>query len=146
MGTHIMRNFILMILIFSATACNFTIPEIPEISLEMETPPPTLKLDEVAEEPVLTLTETPLPAGYSAHGPWIDIYFTDPESPLAAQETGGPDAQLVEAIDAARLTVDVAVYSMSLRSVRDALMRAPHGPSRSLVRNMGRKGIGYPGG
>ena len=124
MRTQKMTNLILMILMFSATACEFSIPETPEISLQTETPPHSLEPDETTEEPILTLTEIPLPAGYGAHGPWIDIYFTDPENPLAAQETGGPDVPLVKAIDAARLSVDVAVYSMSLRSVRDALMRA----------------------
>ena len=65
-----------------------------------------------------------MPAGHGAHASWIDIYFTDPESPLSSQETGGLDGPLVASIDAARLTVDVAVYSMSLRTVRDALIRA----------------------
>ena len=69
-------------------------------------------------------TETRLPAGYGAHASWIDIYFTDPESPLASQETGGPDGPLAASIDAARLTVDVAIYSLNLRSIRDALIRA----------------------
>jgi phosphatidylserine/phosphatidylglycerophosphate/cardiolipin synthase-like enzyme len=69
-------------------------------------------------------TEVPLPAGYGAHSSWADIYFTDPTSPLASQETGGPDDPLVASLDAARLAVDVAVYSLNLRSVRDALIRA----------------------
>lgn len=69
-------------------------------------------------------TETQLPAGYGAHAAWIDLYFTDPESPLASQETGGIDGPLATSIDGARLTVDVAVYSLNLRSIRDALLRA----------------------
>ena len=114
-----MTVFVLMIILFVTSACN-TLDTAPET----DTPPPAPETAEATEEPTLTLTEAPLPAGYGAHGPWIDIYFTDPESPLASQETGGPDQPLVDAIDAARLTVDVAVYSMSLRSVRDALIRA----------------------
>jgi phosphatidylserine/phosphatidylglycerophosphate/cardiolipin synthase-like enzyme len=43
---------------------------------------------------------------------------------LASQETGGIDGPLVASIDAARLTVDLAVYSLNLRSIRDALIRA----------------------
>jgi phosphatidylserine/phosphatidylglycerophosphate/cardiolipin synthase-like enzyme len=78
----------------------------------------------VTETPEFELTEVELPAGYGAHDSWIDIYFTDPESPLAPQETGGPDGPLSESIDAARLTLDVAIYSMSLRTIRDALIRA----------------------
>ena len=79
---------------------------------------------DVTETPEFELTEIPLPAGYGAHASWIDIYFTDPESPLSSQETGGLDGPLEASIDSARLTVDVAIYSMSLRSVRDALIRA----------------------
>lgn len=79
---------------------------------------------DVTGTPGFELTEVPLPAGYGAHDSWLDIYFTDPESPLASQETGGPDSPLVDAIDAAHLTVDVAVYSLSLTSIRNALIHA----------------------
>jgi phosphatidylserine/phosphatidylglycerophosphate/cardiolipin synthase-like enzyme len=65
-----------------------------------------------------------LPAGYGSRGSWFELYFTNPESPLASQMTGGPDGPLAEAIDAARLSVDIAIYSLSLNSVRDALLRA----------------------
>jgi phosphatidylserine/phosphatidylglycerophosphate/cardiolipin synthase-like enzyme len=74
--------------------------------------------------PASEWTETRLPAGYGAHASWIDIYFTDPESPLASQETGGIDGPLAASIDSARLTVDVAIYSLNLQSIRDALIRA----------------------
>ena len=70
------------------------------------------------------LTVVELGAGYGVRGDWFELYFTDPSSPLAAQETGGPDGPLVNAIDNARLSVDVAIYSLSLNSVRDALLRA----------------------
>jgi phosphatidylserine/phosphatidylglycerophosphate/cardiolipin synthase-like enzyme len=86
--------------------------------------PPTPDLPAETETPESWLTEIPLPAGYGAHASWVDIYFTDPESPLASQETGGLDGPMVASIDAARLTVDVAVYSLNLRSIRDALIRA----------------------
>ncbi|MBI5823777.1 MAG: DUF1669 domain-containing protein [Chloroflexi bacterium] len=84
--------------------------------------PPTV--DSVTEEPSTPLTEIPLPAGYGVDGGWFQLYFTNPESPLASQETGGIDVPLVDAIDSAILSVDVAVYSLSLNSVRDALLRA----------------------
>jgi phosphatidylserine/phosphatidylglycerophosphate/cardiolipin synthase-like enzyme len=86
--------------------------------------PPITDLPPDTETPGSGLTEIPLPAGYGAHASWVDIYFTDPESPLASQETGGLDGPLAASIDAARLTVDVAVYSLFLRSIRDALIRA----------------------
>lgn len=76
------------------------------------------------EQTPLTLTEVTLPAGYGAESSWIGIYFTDPTSPLASQETGGVDEKLVRSIDSARLTLDVAIYNISLRSVRDAIIRA----------------------
>ncbi|MBI3739341.1 MAG: DUF1669 domain-containing protein, partial [Chloroflexi bacterium] len=42
----------------------------------------------------------------------------------ASQKTGGPDGPVVDAIDSARLSVDAAIYSLSLDSIRDALIRA----------------------
>jgi phosphatidylserine/phosphatidylglycerophosphate/cardiolipin synthase-like enzyme len=83
--------------------------------------PPTV--DSATETPI-TLTEIPLGAGYGVDGGWFELYFTNPESPLASQETGGPDGPLAAAIDSARLTVDVAIYSLSLNSIRDALINA----------------------
>ena len=71
-----------------------------------------------------TVTEIPLGAGYGVDGGWFELYFTNPESPLAAQKTGGVDAPLASAIDSARLTVDVAIYSLSLNSIRDSLIHA----------------------
>ena len=65
-----------------------------------------------------------LQAGYGVRGPWFELYFTNPVSPISPQGTGGVDGPLVEAIDAARLSIDVAAYSISLNSVRNALIRA----------------------
>ena len=55
---------------------------------------------------------------------WIHVYFTDPSGPNAKSLRGGPDADLAAAIDAARLSVDVAVFDLNLWSVRDALVAA----------------------
>ncbi|MGZ9221373.1 MAG: phospholipase D-like domain-containing protein [Anaerolineales bacterium] len=70
------------------------------------------------------LTPIELQSGYGVRGAWYELYFTDPASPLASQATGGLDGPLVEAIDAARLSIDVAAYSLGLNSVRNALLRA----------------------
>jgi phosphatidylserine/phosphatidylglycerophosphate/cardiolipin synthase-like enzyme len=70
------------------------------------------------------LTPIDLEAGYGVKGPWFELYFTDPTSPLAPQATGGVDGPLVGAIDAARLSIDVAAYSLTLNSVRFALINA----------------------
>ncbi len=83
-----------------------------------------LAVDPITEEPSATLTNIPLAAGYGVEGGWFELYFTNPSSPLASQKTGGIDLPLVEAIDAARLSVDVAMYSLSLNSIRNALLRA----------------------
>jgi phosphatidylserine/phosphatidylglycerophosphate/cardiolipin synthase-like enzyme len=70
------------------------------------------------------ITPIDLQVGYGVRGPWFELYFTNPASPISPQGTGGVDGPLVESIDAARLSVDVAAYSISLNSVRDALIRA----------------------
>src|SRR5689334_1426139 len=62
----------------------------------------------VTRTPSATLTEIELPAGYGTRGPWFELYFTNPASSLAPQLTGGPDGPLAQAIDAARLSVDLA--------------------------------------
>lgn len=76
------------------------------------------------ESPAAALNDIPLGAGFGVQGPWFELYFTDPASPLALQETGGIDGPLADAIDSARLSVDVAIYSLSLNSIRNALSRA----------------------
>jgi phosphatidylserine/phosphatidylglycerophosphate/cardiolipin synthase-like enzyme len=99
------------------TACESTTPT------ATIAPPSDLTPVPVTETSV-PLKEIPLGAGYGMDGGWYQLYFTDPLSPLASQKTGGPDGPLAEAIDAARLSVDVAAYSLSLNSIRDALLRA----------------------
>lgn len=106
-----------LLLAFASLLLVVTTPGCAQIPPAPELPPET-------ETPDSGWTEIPLPAGYGVHASWIDIYFTDPENPLSPQETGGLDSPLAASIDAARLTVDVAVYSLNLRSVRDALIRA----------------------
>ena len=105
-------------LLFLTSAC------LPDAPMETETPQTQPAPADGTGTTAFELTEISLPAGYGAQSSWIDIYFTDPESPLSPQETGGVDGLLAASIDAARLTVDVAIYSMSLRTVRDALIRA----------------------
>ncbi|MFH1186196.1 MAG: phospholipase D-like domain-containing protein [Chloroflexota bacterium] len=73
---------------------------------------------------VESLTQIPLHAGYGLRGPWFEIYFTDPANPASAQMTGGVDSPLVESIDAARLSVHAAIYSLTLDTIREALIRA----------------------
>ena len=111
-----MKKFftLLFVMLILLTACDST-------TATPQTPPST---DTATEPPSSPLTDIPLPAGYGVDGGWFQLYFTNPESPLASQQTGGIDGPLAEAIDAAKLSVDVAVYSLSLNSVRDALLNA----------------------
>ena len=67
--------FVLMTVLFPVSACKTT-----DTTTGPDSPPSVPVPAEATKETTLTLTETPLPAGYGAHGPWIDIYFTDPES------------------------------------------------------------------
>ena len=73
-----------------------------------------------------TLTDIPMQVGFGVSGPYYEIYFTDPANRAAYKEEGGPDEKLAEAIDAARISVDVAAYSMSLYSIQRALLNAFH--------------------
>ena len=72
------------------------------------------------------LIEIPLDIGYGVDGGWYELYFTDPVHPDAESLRGGVDRQLAAAIDNARLSVDVAVYSFSLWSIQNALIDALH--------------------
>jgi phosphatidylserine/phosphatidylglycerophosphate/cardiolipin synthase-like enzyme len=66
----------------------------------------------------------PLKVGYGFDGGWYQVYFTDPGNSFSSQLSGGVDGPLVEAINSARQSVDVAAYSLSLNSVRNALIDA----------------------
>ncbi len=55
---------------------------------------------------------------------WLEIFFTRPGAQGSENFEGGPDESLAAAIDNARLTVDMAANSLSLGSIRDALLRA----------------------
>src|SRR5512138_481884 len=66
----------------------------------------------------------PMHVGRGVDGGWIQLYFTDPSAPAADQLEGGPDLPVVESIDRAGLSVDAALYSLTLYSVRRALIQA----------------------
>jgi phosphatidylserine/phosphatidylglycerophosphate/cardiolipin synthase-like enzyme len=116
---HTLISLVLLIILANVLGCAQ-----PPPPTSTEFPLTPTAPDDGTETPGTELTEIQLPAGYGAHASWVDIYFTDPESPLASQETGGIDGPLAASIDAARLTVDVAIYSLNLRTIRDALIRA----------------------
>lgn len=82
------------------------------------------KTEVVTKTPAEELTPVEFAAGYGVKSSWFELYFTDPTSSLALQKTGGIDQPLADAIDSAKLSVDMAIYSLSLNSIRDALLRA----------------------
>jgi phosphatidylserine/phosphatidylglycerophosphate/cardiolipin synthase-like enzyme len=74
----------------------------------------------------LSGTETTLGAGpIGSGGEGIRVYFTAPQTGgVASPEGSKVDEALVQAIDQAQRSVDVAVYALNLGSVADALRRA----------------------
>lgn len=59
----------------------------------------------------------------SSQGLW-EVYFSQPQNPESRTLRGGPDAHLVEGLDSAQFSIDMAMYHLNLWSVRDALSRA----------------------
>ena len=54
----------------------------------------------------------------------LEIYFIDPTILVGKDYSGGVDKYLVQAIDAARISVDMAIYSINLWSIRDSIINA----------------------
>src|SRR5688572_7770627 len=106
------KTWLFLFLIF-LTACN-----------SISVTPPTQEANDSKTPTSTTLTEIQMPVGYGYEGGWIELYFTDPTNPLSSQQTGGIDVPLAEAINSAKLSVDVAIYSLSLNSIRNALLNA----------------------
>lgn len=73
--------------------------------------------------PEITATQG-LPGDTPSGSDGYSLFFTDPAALNARSFRGGPDARLAEAIDAARVSVDMAVYDLNLWSIRDALVGA----------------------
>jgi len=95
------------------------------VIVTVDAPPPTVEKVETVFAPVVKESgEISLDAGYGYQNAFYEIYFTDPFSQSAKMERGGPDERLAAAIDDARMSVDVAIYSMSAESIRDSLIRA----------------------
>lgn len=111
MKLHYIFASLLVISVLTLSACIGTIPETPTVT------PPTATSESA-------VTPIDLSVGYGVRGSWFELYFTDPVDPLSMQGTGGVDGPLVQAIDDARLSIDVAAYSLSLNNVRSSLINA----------------------
>ncbi|HXF86219.1 MAG TPA: phospholipase D-like domain-containing protein [Anaerolineales bacterium] len=112
-----MRNRLLGFYLFAFVILLFACGEATPTSSPADKDSPT----PISDAPLESIE---LGAGYGVRGSWFELYFTDPTSPLSPQGTGGVDGPLVEAIDEARLSIDVAAYSLTLNSIRNALLRA----------------------
>jgi phosphatidylserine/phosphatidylglycerophosphate/cardiolipin synthase-like enzyme len=109
-----MPKRILFLVVFFALAFSACVPV-----TDTPAPPP------VTDTPVPPFVEEiPVHVGYGYQGSWFEIYFTDPANPAASQESGGVEEAVIASIDGARLSVDAAFYSLSLREVGNALLRA----------------------
>ncbi len=82
----------------------------------------TLAIRACGSQPLATPLQPTITSAPSAD--WLQVYFTDPASPRAKEYVGGPDEALAAAMHQARLSLDVAVYSLNLWSLRDALLAA----------------------
>lgn len=74
-----------------------------------------------ATQPPATVTETGTPPETTS--PFV-VYFTTPEQDLAVENGEGVERYLVEAIDSAKSSLDIAIYNFTLKSVSDAAIRA----------------------
>lgn len=68
-------------------------------------------------------TTAPSPT-VGASADWVAVFFTKPNTTQARTLRGGVDAQVANAIDGAKQSVDAALYDLNLWSIRDALIRA----------------------
>jgi phosphatidylserine/phosphatidylglycerophosphate/cardiolipin synthase-like enzyme len=67
----------------------------------------------------------PTPVGEASGGDWYRLYFTTPEQTAALEQpTGGIPDRIAESIQAARQSVDVAVFEFNLMPLAEALLRA----------------------
>lgn len=70
-----------------------------------------------------TATNTTTTGGTTAGGA-LTVYFTQPDASSATTLTGGPETALISAINAATISVDVAIYELSLTNLTQSLIDA----------------------
>lgn len=87
-------------------------------------PPPTAGQPPTQETQLAGLQPLQVHVGFGVAGTWFEIYFTDPSNPASSQESGGVEQALIASIDSARLSIDAAFYSLSMREIANALLRA----------------------
>ncbi|MGN6562391.1 MAG: phospholipase D-like domain-containing protein [Thermomicrobiales bacterium] len=91
--------------------------------------PPEAENPSTSNQPAAPVnTGSPIPnigSGGSVTGSWYQLYFTDPKYPdNPANHKGGLDTHLVQLMDTAKVSLDVADYDFDLADVADAMVRA----------------------
>ena len=97
---------------------------LPPATEQIITQPPATEPPTAEIIPTEFFTSVPVRSGFGFRAPWIEVYFTDPVSPLAEREVGGVDAFVSSAIVAAKVSVDVALRNLNLDSITNALIVA----------------------
>lgn len=87
---------------------------------EFADPAPVIPTSAAPAQTQPALGDAPL----SEPADWLSVYFTEPEAAYARSRRGGIDQYLEEAIAAARVSIEVAIYDLNLWSIRDALLAA----------------------
>jgi len=113
--------------IFACAPLTGTATPVPPPVTDPSVTEPPVTDEAVTDVPVTnapSIEPIPVHVGYGYHGKWFEIYFTDPLNPAAPQHSGGVEEAVIASIDSARLSVDAAFYSLSLREIANALLRA----------------------
>ena len=63
-------------------------------------------------------------SGSTSAGGKLTVYFTQPDAANATTLTGGPETHLIAAMDKAQISIDMAIYELSLKNVTQSLIRA----------------------
>lgn len=94
------------------------------LDTEDNPPQPNISFSPTAE--ILgTSTETiPIFETALSRDDWYELYFTTPKIPFDQIYTGGIENKLIEKIDKAKSSIEVAVFEFNIESVAQALIRA----------------------
>lgn len=79
-----------------------------------------LTIDPNTPTPAVGVTRS-IPRADSSESGALSVFFTDP---LAGVITGGVEMNLIESLNDAQKTIDIAIYNISLPNVTDALLAA----------------------
>lgn len=105
-----------LLFLFAAT---FT--PLPNLIGDIFDPSVTPEVKGVVTELPSDLPATTLPF---TDGSWFEVYFTSPKNPFDDVTTGGIETHLIDKINAAQSTIDLAVYEFDLENVTQALIAA----------------------